>query len=170
MSHSTRCAACKSLRRRCPEDCVLAPYFPPTNPQRFACVHKIFGASNTTKMLEQLPLHLRAVAADCMSFEASSRVEDPVYGSVGIISQLQEQIIEAQSELVKTKSEIAFHNAQQQVQQQQMQQQQMINAIAQEGEDWPSRFSSSQQDPFPNVNQQLFEDYNYSDTFCGFEF
>uniref|UniRef100_A0A7N2M1S2 LOB domain-containing protein n=1 Tax=Quercus lobata TaxID=97700 RepID=A0A7N2M1S2_QUELO len=70
-------------------------------------------------MLEQLPLHLRAVAADCMSFEASSRVEDPVYGSVGIISQLQEQIIKAESELAKTKSEIAFHNAQQQPQQQQ---------------------------------------------------
>ena len=52
-----------------------------------------------------------------MSFEASSRVEDPVYGSVGIISQLQEQIIKAESELAKTKSEIAFHNAQQQLQQ-----------------------------------------------------
>ncbi|KAM3701867.1 hypothetical protein ACB098_05G207200 [Castanea mollissima] len=112
MSHSTRCAACKSLRRRCPEDCVLAPYFPPTNPQRYACVHKIFGASNTTNMLQQLPMHLRAVAADCMSFESRSRVEDPVYGSVGIITQLQEQIIAAQSELVKTKDEIAFHNAQ----------------------------------------------------------
>ena len=55
MSHSTKCAACKSLRRRCPKDCVLAPYFPPTNPQRFACVHKIFGASNITKMLEVWP-------------------------------------------------------------------------------------------------------------------
>ncbi|KAL0012760.1 hypothetical protein SO802_007868 [Lithocarpus litseifolius] len=170
MSHSTRCAACKSLKRRCPKDCVLAPYFPPNNPQRFACVHKIFGASNTTKMLEQLPLHLRAVGADCMSFEASSRVEDPVYGSVRIISQLQEQIIEAQSELVKTKGEIDFHNAQQQLQQQPMQQLQMIHAIAQEGEDQPLWLSSSQQDPFPNVNQQLLEDYNYSNTFCGFEF
>uniref|UniRef100_A0A7N2LV74 LOB domain-containing protein n=1 Tax=Quercus lobata TaxID=97700 RepID=A0A7N2LV74_QUELO len=118
MSHSTKCAACKSLRRRCCKDCVLAPYFPPTNPQRFSRVHKVFGASNITKMLEQLPLHLRAVAADCMSFEASSRVEDPVYGSVGIISQLQEQIIKAESELAKTKSEIAFHNAQQLQQQQ----------------------------------------------------
>ena len=106
-----------------------------------------------------------------MSFEASSRVEDPVYGSVGIISQLQEQIIKAQSELVKTKGEIAFHNAQQQLQQQQqMQQLQMIHTIAQEGEDQPSWLSSSQQDPFPNVNQQLLEDYNYSNTFCGFEF
>ena len=105
-----------------------------------------------------------------MSFEASSRVEDPVYGSVRIISRLQEQIIEAQSELVKTKGEIAFHNAQQQLQQQQMQQLQMIHAIAQEGEDQPSWLSSSQQDLFPNVNQQQLEDYNYSNTFCGFEF
>ncbi|KAK4594959.1 hypothetical protein RGQ29_018624 [Quercus rubra] len=168
MSHSTRCAACKSLRRRCTKDCVLAPYFPPTNPQRFACVHKIFGASNTTKMLEQLPLHLRSVAADCMSFEASSRVEDPVYGSVQIISRLQEQIIEAQSELEKTNGEIAFHK--QQLQQQQMHQLQMIHAVAQEGEDQPSWLNSSQQDPFSNVNQQLFGDYNYSNTFCGFEF
>ena len=68
--------------------------------------------------LQQLPLHLRAVASDCMSFEASSRVEDPVYGSVRIISRLQEQIIEAQSELEKTNGEIAFHKAQQQQQQQ----------------------------------------------------
>ena len=101
-----------------------------------------------------------------MSFEASSRVEDPVYGSVRIISRLQEQIIEAQSELVKTKGEIAFHNAQQQ----QMQQLQMIHAIAQEGEDQHSWLSSSQQDPLPNINQQPLEDYNYSNTFFGFEF
>ena len=105
-----------------------------------------------------------------MSFEASSRVEDPVYGSVGIISQLQEQIIEAQSELVKTKGEKAFHNAQQQLQQQQMQQLQMIHAIAQEGEDQHSWLSSSQQDPLPNVNQQPLADYNYSNTIFGFEF
>ena len=101
-----------------------------------------------------------------MSFEASSRVEDPVYGSVRIISRLQEQIIEAQSELVKTKGEIAFHNAQQQ----QMQQLQMIHAIAQEGEDQHSWLSSSQQDPLPNINQLPLEDYNYSNTFFGFEF
>ena len=103
-----------------------------------------------------------------MSSEASSRVEDPVYGSVRIISRLQEQIIEAQSELEKTNGEIAFHK--QQLQQQQMQQLQMIHAVAQEGEDQPSWLNSSQQGPFSNVNQQLFGDYNYSNTFCGFEF
>ncbi|KAI3861026.1 hypothetical protein MKW92_023286 [Papaver armeniacum] len=104
MSNSTRCAACKSLRRRCAEDCVLAPYFPSTNPQRFSCVHKIFGASNITKMLQRLPVSQRSEAADCMSLEATWRVQDPVYGCVGIISQLQQQILMVQSELAKTQA------------------------------------------------------------------
>ncbi|KVH92725.1 lateral organ boundaries domain-containing protein [Cynara cardunculus var. scolymus] len=44
--NSTRCAVCKYFRRRCPSDCVFAPYFPPDNPQRFTCLHRIYGASN----------------------------------------------------------------------------------------------------------------------------
>ncbi|THU55255.1 hypothetical protein C4D60_Mb11t04640 [Musa balbisiana] len=52
MSNPTRCAACRYLRRRCCEDCALAPYFPSANPQRFACVHRIFGASNVARMLQ----------------------------------------------------------------------------------------------------------------------
>lgn len=117
--------------------------------------------------MQQLPVHLRAEAADCISFEASSRVEDPVYGCVRIISQLQQQIIQAQSEIVKTKGEIAFHYAQQQ----QLQLPQMIHAVTQEekGEGQPSLLSSSQEDPFPNLNQQLFASYNYS-TFCGSDY
>ena len=58
------CAACKLLRRRCTRDCVFAPYFPPDEPQKFANVHKVFGAANVNKMLQvsqlaqksQLPL------------------------------------------------------------------------------------------------------------------
>lgn len=46
------CAACKSLRRRCDEKCVLAPYFPPTEPQNFIIVHRVFGASNIIKCLQ----------------------------------------------------------------------------------------------------------------------
>ncbi|KAM7254315.1 hypothetical protein ACFE04_031997 [Oxalis oulophora] len=107
-----RCAGCKFLRRRCCEDCVLAPYFPPNNPQRFASVHRIFGASNVTKMLQQVPEHLRGDAADCMAFEASLRIADPVYGCVGIISHLQQQIFEVENEILRTRAEIAFQNAQ----------------------------------------------------------
>ncbi|KAJ6983754.1 LOB domain-containing protein 24-like [Populus alba x Populus x berolinensis] len=116
MSNSTRCAACRFLRRRCRQDCVLAPYFPPTNPQRFANVHKVFGASKITELLKQLPVHLRYDAAECMSIEAASRARDPVYGCVGVISQLQQHVIDVQSELVKIKGELAVHNAQQQLQ------------------------------------------------------
>jgi hypothetical protein len=47
-----RCAACKYLRRRCAPDCVLAPYFPASHPHRYACVHRIFGASNIARLLQ----------------------------------------------------------------------------------------------------------------------
>ncbi|KAK9282278.1 hypothetical protein L1049_005192 [Liquidambar formosana] len=153
MSNSTRCAACKSLRRKCPQDCVFAPYFPSSNPQRFACVHRIFGASNISKMLQQLPVNLRAEAADCMCFEATSRVRDPVYGCVGIISQLQQQIIEAQCQIVKTQGEIAYHNAQQQ--QLLPQQQPPAQILDHQGE--PSWLTSTQQDP-SYLDPQLFAD------------
>ena len=46
------CAACKILRRRCVEKCVLAPYFPPTEPYKFTIAHRVFGASNIIKFLQ----------------------------------------------------------------------------------------------------------------------
>ena len=46
------CAACKILRRRCAEKCVLAPYFPPTDPAKFTTAHRVFGASNIIKFLQ----------------------------------------------------------------------------------------------------------------------
>lgn len=46
------CAACKILRRRCADKCVLAPYFPPTEPAKFTIAHRVFGASNIIKFLQ----------------------------------------------------------------------------------------------------------------------
>lgn len=46
------CAACKILRRRCAEKCVLAPYFPPNDPLKFTTAHRVFGASNIIKFLQ----------------------------------------------------------------------------------------------------------------------
>lgn len=46
------CAACKTLRRRCVERCVLAPYFPPSEPLKFTIAHRVFGASNIIKFLQ----------------------------------------------------------------------------------------------------------------------
>lgn len=47
----TPCAACKLLRRRCAQECPFSPYFSPHEPHKFASVHKVFGASNVSKLL-----------------------------------------------------------------------------------------------------------------------
>ncbi|KAF7062361.1 hypothetical protein CFC21_068970 [Triticum aestivum] len=110
-----RCAACKYLRRRCAHDCVLAPYFPASHPHRYASVHRVFGASNVARLLQSLPVDERAQAAETMEMEAQWRVEDPVYGCTGIISQLQEEIQATQCELARTRAQLAIvpaHGAQ----------------------------------------------------------
>ncbi|XP_050386250.1 LOB domain-containing protein 24-like [Argentina anserina] len=107
---SGRCAACRYLRRRCPSDCIFAPYFPPNNPQRFASVHRIYGASNVARMLQQLPFYLRAQAADTLYYEAERRIGDPIYGCVGVISRLHEKIYETECELAKARTDIALVN------------------------------------------------------------
>lgn len=58
-----RCAACKYLRRRCPLDCIFSPYFPSNDPERFSCVHKIYGASNVGKMLQVILISLACLSS-----------------------------------------------------------------------------------------------------------
>jgi len=45
-----------SLCRKCTTTCVFASHFQPNQSTRFAAVHKIFGASNVAKWLQELPL------------------------------------------------------------------------------------------------------------------
>jgi len=52
MGGTSPCASCKLLRRRCSKDCIFAPYFPSDDPRKFSIVHKVFGASNISKMLQ----------------------------------------------------------------------------------------------------------------------
>ncbi|KAF6161750.1 hypothetical protein GIB67_013827 [Kingdonia uniflora] len=150
MSNPKRCAACKSLRRRCSKDCVLAPYFPSNDPQRFAYVHRIFGASNISRMLMQIPVDQRAEAADSMSFEAKSRVKDPVYGCVAVIGQLYQQISAVQRELAKTQGQLAIYTAQQE--------QQMVSTQGYYGEpSWLGGVNAIQPNTF-HFNQQSLMD------------
>lgn len=100
------CAACRLLRRRCAQDCVFAPYFPADEPTKFANVHKVFGASNVNKMLQELPVHQRGDAVSSMVYEANARVRDPVYGCVGAISSLQQQIDALQTQLALAQAEV----------------------------------------------------------------
>ncbi|KAF6150560.1 hypothetical protein GIB67_030361 [Kingdonia uniflora] len=108
----TPCAACKILRRRCVEKCVLAPYFPPSEPLKFTTAHRVFGASNIIKMLQELPEAERDDAVSSMVYEASARIRDPVYGCAGAICHLHKQVTELQIQLAKAQAELV--NTQQQ--------------------------------------------------------
>ncbi|GFZ13550.1 lateral organ boundaries-domain 29 [Actinidia rufa] len=51
------CGACKFLRRKCVKGCVFAPYFcHDEGASHFAAIHKVFGASNVSKLLAHLPV------------------------------------------------------------------------------------------------------------------
>ncbi|PSR92829.1 LOB domain-containing protein [Actinidia chinensis var. chinensis] len=106
-STNSPCAACKFLRRKCQPECVFAPYFPPDQPQKFANVHKVFGASNVTKLLNELHPHQREDAVNSLAYEADMRLRDPVYGCVGVISLLQHQLRQLQMDLTYAKSELS---------------------------------------------------------------
>ncbi|CAI0450446.1 unnamed protein product [Linum tenue] len=100
------CAACKLLRRRCAQDCVFAPYFPADEPHKFANVHKVFGASNVNKMLQELGEQQRSDAVSSMVYEANARIRDPVYGCVGAISSLQQQVDSLRAQLAVAQAEL----------------------------------------------------------------
>ncbi|KAJ0075438.1 hypothetical protein Patl1_35063 [Pistacia atlantica] len=68
------------LRRRCTTQCIFLPYFPPSESHNFEAVHRIFGASNFTKMLQRIPADRREDAVKSMVYEERVRVMDPVYG------------------------------------------------------------------------------------------
>lgn len=100
------CAACKFLRRKCVGGCIFAPYFPPEEPTKFANVHKIFGASNVSKLLNEILPHQREDAVNSLAYEAEARLKDPVYGCVGAISVLQRQVLQLQKELDATNADL----------------------------------------------------------------
>lgn len=87
------CGACKFLRRKCAADCVFAPYFcSEQGPARFAAIHKVFGASNVSKLLQHVPAADRCEAVVTIAYEAQARIRDPVYGCVAHIFALQQQV------------------------------------------------------------------------------
>ncbi|KAK8508235.1 hypothetical protein V6N12_019414 [Hibiscus sabdariffa] len=101
MGGNSPCASCKLLRRRCAKDCIFAPYFPSDDPHKFAIVHK------------ELPVQQRADAVSSLVYEANARVRDPVYGCVGAISYLQNQVSQLQTQLAVARAEIVCIQMQQ---------------------------------------------------------
>ncbi|XP_039021398.1 LOB domain-containing protein 1-like [Hibiscus syriacus] len=100
------CAACRMLRRRCDVNCILAPYFPGDEPEKFAVVHKVFGASNVIKMIQMVEERNREDAAKALVYEAKARMRDPVYGSTGTIFQLQKMVQQLKVQLESTNARV----------------------------------------------------------------
>ncbi|XWS46947.1 hypothetical protein CRYUN_Cryun14cG0111700 [Craigia yunnanensis] len=101
------CGACKFLRRKCASDCIFAPYFcSEQGPARFAAIHKVFGASNVSKLLLHIPAHDRCEAVVTIAYEAQARIRDPVYGCVAHIFALQQQVACLQAQLMQVKAQL----------------------------------------------------------------
>lgn len=124
---NTPCAGCKFLRRKCQQDCIFKPHFPPDQPQKFVNVHRVFGASNISKILNELSPFQREDAVNSLYFEAEMRLRDPVKGCVGFISLLQRQIRQLQIDLFAAHSELAkYQSLAEGMEMEQLQQQKMM--------------------------------------------
>ncbi|XP_021296254.1 LOB domain-containing protein 21 [Herrania umbratica] len=108
---SASCAACKLLKRRCTPNCIFAPYFRSDEPKKFAKVHKVFGASNVSKILIEVPEEQREETVNSLAYEAEARLRDPVYGCIGAIALLQRKMIELQHDLALARARLARYAA-----------------------------------------------------------
>nr|ACJ84597.1 unknown [Medicago truncatula]AFK37670.1 unknown [Medicago truncatula] len=104
---SSSCAACKFLKRRCIPNCIFAPYFRSDECKKFAKVHKVFGASNVSKILIEVPEEQREETVNSLAYEADARLRDPVYGCIGAIALLQRKMVELQHDLAIAKDRLA---------------------------------------------------------------
>lgn len=57
---------------------------------------------------QKIPAHVRAQGADILHYEAQCRIDNPVYGCVGTITMLLEQLSNAKTELATAQAHIAF--------------------------------------------------------------
>ncbi|KAH9570631.1 hypothetical protein CY35_02G050400 [Sphagnum magellanicum] len=123
-TNTTACAACKYQRRKCMPDCPLSPYFPADQPRRFANVHKLFGVSNTLRILKHVDPSKREDTVKSIAYEADMRDKDPVHGCLGVIAMLQNQVLNLKDELAIAHEQLyllqqqqqSFHSQQSQLQ------------------------------------------------------
>ncbi|GLJ33771.1 hypothetical protein SUGI_0678760 [Cryptomeria japonica] len=100
------CAACRLQRKKCSEECILAPHFPQDDPDKFTVVQRVYGTSYVIKLLQDLETKQRADAVNSLVCEASARVKDPIHGSAGVIHELQKRISDLESQLAAKQEEL----------------------------------------------------------------
>ncbi|RAL46856.1 hypothetical protein DM860_005135 [Cuscuta australis] len=105
---SPACAACKHQRRKCHSDCMLAPYFPATDPRTFINAHRLFGIRNIVKTLRKIDDDdKKDDAMKALIFEADMRQKFPVHGCVQYIAHLSRRLQEAEDELARVRAQLA---------------------------------------------------------------
>lgn len=107
-SSSQACASCKHQRKKCDENCELAPYFPASKYREFQNAHKLFGVSNIQKLINSVEPHQRQAAAESILIEGNIRYRDPVHGCLGIVRNLKSQIALHEEELNAVNQQLAF--------------------------------------------------------------
>nr|XP_027191202.1 LOB domain-containing protein 2-like [Cicer arietinum] len=93
------CAACKHQRKKCSENCILAPYFPSNRNCDFKAVHKVFGVSNITKLVKNVQESDRRRVVDSLIWEASCRQRDPIHGPYGEYTKVYNEYRKVYDEL-----------------------------------------------------------------------
>ncbi|KAL4320154.1 hypothetical protein GQ457_18G002200 [Hibiscus cannabinus] len=106
------CAVCKYQRRKCSNNCLLAPFFPANRHRDFLNTRRLFGVRNIIKLIENLSFQQRAVAVKTIVFEANVRAADPVGGCYKYSVELNKQIARYQAELNLVNQQLAVCKAQ----------------------------------------------------------
>ncbi|KAE7999568.1 hypothetical protein FH972_003980 [Carpinus fangiana] len=73
------CAVCTFLKRKCTNDCMFAPYFPPDQPEKFADMAKL--------LMNDLPPLQRENVPNSLVYGAESSLKDSVYGNVDLVAK-----------------------------------------------------------------------------------
>ncbi|KAF8081263.1 hypothetical protein N665_0896s0005 [Sinapis alba] len=107
---STPCAACKYLRRKCTKACLFAPYFPPNKHGDYAAIHKVFGANQVTKIVNDVHPNQRQEAMTSLVYEAHTRLLDPVFGCSLPIHKLERQLKDLEDQLQVARNDLASYN------------------------------------------------------------
>ncbi|KAL2328145.1 hypothetical protein Fmac_021572 [Flemingia macrophylla] len=99
------CAACKHQRKKCSENCILAPYFPSNRIREFHAVHKVFGVSNITKLVKNAKEEDRRRVVDSLIWEACCRQRDPIHGPYGEYTKVYNEYKKVLDELKRFKGQ-----------------------------------------------------------------
>ncbi|KAK1567216.1 hypothetical protein Q3G72_009488 [Acer saccharum] len=112
------CAACKHQRKKCSDECILAPYFPANRSREFQAVHKVFGVSNVTKIVRNVKEEDRNKVSDSLVWEALCRQKDPVLGPYGEYMRIYEELkLYRNRELMQIQNQNHHHHHHQLLQQ-----------------------------------------------------